>query len=424
LSHFICRVCQEVFRSPVQCKAGHTFCKICLLRCKDCPLCRGSIDLRPTVNRVAEESIEGFNVKCKRYNNDADNGGKCNWIGKLTQLENHYLKECCVECVACKIKVLRKDYKYHVNTCIVVCKHCNLNVLHKMLNNHDIYECLEKPVKCSNEGCLVSNIARKELQNHKLNDCLFQPIKCPFFTSGCGEGCDGFVLRNKFNEHITNTAAIVSSCKKTTELENKVLVLSTSKQNRSFVLKLINIANEEFFPKEEVLLKKWIELYNNNSLRNKQSIENLFKDIVVEKKRKLNNNEEKLQIANTIIFEFKIPKNFKKNDVFDAYSHTKVLHQEIKGHIFFDFIENSEFFGIYIYLENFNNEAKWRFTLLNFNGTKNVSKSSTKNWKDVLSDEATGCDEFIKFDDLINEKFLFEEYYVARIIAKIDLEIV
>jgi hypothetical protein len=133
-----------------------------------------------------------------------------------------------------------------------------------------------------------------------------------------------FVLRKNFYTHVTDninsTNAIISSCEKTVKLENKVLVLSSSPQSKIFVLKLLDLA-KQLDPTEEILLKEWIEMYNNDSTVNKLSIENLFKDIVVERKRKLNNNEEKLQISNTIIFEFKIPKNFIKNDVFDKKSH-------------------------------------------------------------------------------------------------------
>jgi hypothetical protein len=368
-------------------------------------------------------------VKCKSHNNNAENGGKCNWVGQLAELESHHLTNCFVDCASCKLPVLRKDFKHHVDVvCKKICEYCGLNVICKLINDHMDLDCPEKLINCSNVDCYIVNIARKDLQNHKLNDCLFQPLKCPLFTTYCGSDCDGFVLRKNFETHIfdntINThSAIISSRKKTAALENKILVLSTKTQNCVFVLKLLELA-EELTAREEVLLKKWIEIYNNDNLsNNKQSIENLFKDIVFKKKRKLN-NEENLKITNTIIYEFKIPKKFTKNDAFNAFSRVKVLHEEIKGYLRFKYFKNSETFGIYLYLENFKKEASWRFTFLNFNGTKNVSYFFTKNWKEIECDSGRGIKNFIKFDDFINENFLFEEIYVARIIAKIDLKIV
>jgi hypothetical protein len=368
-----------------------------------------------------------LNVRCINHNNNAASGGMCGWIGKCEELENHFLKGCFVNCSACKIDVLRKDYIHHIDVaCKTICKYCGLDIIFKMLNDHEDFDCLEKPIKCSNAACHLINIARKDLQNHKQNDCLFQPVKCPFFVSGCGKNCRGLILRKNFEAHITDntntSSAFISSSKKTVELENKFLVLSASPQSKVFVIKLLNLA-KEMHPIEEVLLKKWIELYNNNNSNNKQPIEIFFKDIVVEKKRKLN-NEEKLQISNTIIFEFKIPKNFTKNDDFLDYSHTKDFHEEIKGYVYCKYFKDSEFFGLYFCLENFNKNVTFQLTLLNFNDTKNKSRFSlTINWKEMKRGEGYGNRKFIKFDDFINENFLFEENYVASIIAKIDLEI-
>jgi hypothetical protein len=370
-------------------------------------------------------------VRCKYHDNHDSKTeiDKCGWIGKLSQLESHCLTECFVKCVACKIEVLRKDYEHHVDAaCNKTCKHCKEKVMRKRMKLHKQFDCAEKPVKCPNEGCLVFKDLRKKLQDHKLNDCLFEPLKCPFFMAGCGKNCNGFVLRKEFETHISNnsntTSAIISSSKKFVELENKFLVLSTKIENRVFVSKLLDKANE-FYPTEEILLKKWIEIYNNNNdsfSRNKQSIENLFNDIDVEKKRKLSNIAENKLIKNIIIYEFKIPKNFKKNGHFYKSSHEKILHEKINGYIHFQYFKDSKFFGVSIHLDNnFNNDIIFKITLLNFNGIKNVFQNFTKNWKEI---EGWGNIKFIKFDDLINEKFLFEENYVARIIAKIDLEIV
>jgi hypothetical protein len=245
-----------------------------------------------------------------------------------------------VKCAGCKFKVPSKDYKQHTEVvCKTSCKYCRLVVLFKMMKDLEDFDCLEKTVKCSNDACKVKKIARKDLEDHKLNDCLFQPIKCPFFITGCGYDCDGFVLRKEFHTHITDNAntsyAIISSSKKTVELENKVLVLSSSPQSKIFVSKLLDLA-KQLDPTEEILLKKWIEIYNKIDLDNKQPIENLFKNIIIDKKRKLN-IENKTQITNTIIFEFEIPKNFTKNDVFNEFSHSKILHQEIQGYINFEY---------------------------------------------------------------------------------------
>jgi hypothetical protein len=249
--------------------------------------------------------------------------------------------------------------------------------LFKSLEDHENFDCPEKLILCSNEGCLVFNDARKLLKNHKLNDCLFQPVKCPFFITGCGNNCNGFVLRNNFQTHIADSSntssAIISASKKTIELENKFLIFSTKARSKAFILKLLDIA-KELDPTEEILLKKWIELFNNNKSY-LQYVDNAFRNIIVEN---FINNGVTLKITNTIIFEFKIPKNFTENDDFESQSHKKVLHEEINGNIGLKYFKATSFFGVYLQLENFKKESSFNCTLFDFNGSEDVSMEFSK----------------------------------------------
>jgi hypothetical protein len=97
------------------------------------------------------------------------------------------------------------------------------------------------------------------------------------------------------------------------------------------------------------------------------------------------------------------------------------LYQEIQGYISFEYEKDSESFGIYLKLENFNKKVTCTFTLLNIKFTKNISDAFTIKWKEVNECSSFGFSQFIDFHDFINENYLYEDNYVARIIAKIDL---
>jgi hypothetical protein len=331
-----------------------------------------------------------------------------------------------VKCVACKLQVLRKDYEHHVNAaCSKACKLCKEEVIRKRMKLHKQYECLEFPVKCPNEGCLVFNGKRKLLQNHKLNDCLFQPIKCPFFLTGCEVDCNGFVLRKDFPNHVNDntiiTSAFISACKKTIEIENKFLLLATtSPQSKICVSKILDVA-KELDPTEEILLKKWVEFYNYYGTSNQQKIESFFEDVLFEKKRKLNNDFNKLGITN-ILYEFQIPKNITKKDHYSGYSPKKKLYENIYGSINFEHLVDSESFGVFLFLENYTREATFTFTLLNFSIYKNVSDTLTKSFNEVEVPQGSGAgfSNFIKFDDFKSKQSSNEENYIARFIVKID----
>lgn len=118
----ICDLCGVASRSSVLTECEHTFCKECYeYRVIDqghprCPFHQKDIDLDAVQTFVFTENDANSNpVRCLNVHNG------CGYLGPLSSLEDHYLKDCNfhkVTCISCKLPVLRMEMLDHIaNRC-------------------------------------------------------------------------------------------------------------------------------------------------------------------------------------------------------------------------------------------------------------------------------------------------------------------
>ena len=156
---WICPICQDVFESPVCCPCGHSFCRPCLetwlvkRRKYDCPTCRrdglsldeeeGPTNCHPCGNleriiakakvRCMDNSISTTKVRRRRLNNgeaapaqqDAPDGGDCDWTGMLSGWKKHCEDECPCSVIPCSVAgcshvCRRTDMQKHMVEAIAV----------------------------------------------------------------------------------------------------------------------------------------------------------------------------------------------------------------------------------------------------------------------------------------------------------------
>ena len=84
-----CSICTDILNDPVQCRAGHMFCRHCvsewLQNHASCPECRIKISIDSlSDSRLIRNLISEQQVRCKRkLDNEIHD---CEWIGQLNQL--------------------------------------------------------------------------------------------------------------------------------------------------------------------------------------------------------------------------------------------------------------------------------------------------------------------------------------------------
>ncbi|XP_031573200.1 RING finger protein 151-like [Actinia tenebrosa] len=162
--NFQCPICHEIFKEPMTCTAGHTFCGECIQRWLErnnrCPAdnthlnksslvpnltVKGIIDVldvycHPVGIENTELSPANKRIKLESSTSDEEN---CCWTGKLQELPTHR-KTCAFELVSCtfencKQQVKRKDLEKHKETCKykkVICMECSSCVVECKLQEH------------------------------------------------------------------------------------------------------------------------------------------------------------------------------------------------------------------------------------------------------------------------------------------------
>ena len=83
--YLLCIICENVLVEPKSCKAGHTFCDVCiskwLARNKTCPMDREQLAKEDLATvRIASAAISGLHVRCP--NNDGGGSGGGPPVGK------------------------------------------------------------------------------------------------------------------------------------------------------------------------------------------------------------------------------------------------------------------------------------------------------------------------------------------------------
>ena len=263
--HFICGLCAEVMKCPVQCPQGHTFCKSCFTTALEskgqCPIRCSEKRLEVSmlvVNRIVEDMIGELTVRCssrvdsinitnttiqplKKIRFSLEEG--CNWCGQYKNLSQHQ-KECLFinqRCpnFGCTIELNKKDLNSHLESCLyrqINCLLCNLS--YKFIETEEHEEsCLGKLIDCPN-NCHLS-FPKSELQNHLLV-CPNEMILCKYHTVGCLHRSK----RNEIGSHEQNlslhfsllTNLIVTQQNQITELTKQIKSRNTITTDMIFVI--------------------------------------------------------------------------------------------------------------------------------------------------------------------------------------------
>ena len=186
LEYLVCPICQEIFCDPVLTTCGHLFCEQCL-RSGACPVCRQHFtSIR---DQFHARRINSLRVKCSNA------GRGCEWLGELSQAEEHLTgggdDECSfadVDCVnKCGVKVLRRNIREHLDSeCPrrrYECPHCKATGQFKDVGSMShLTFCSFFPVACP-QKC-GGTVPRCHLQSH-YGVCPEGVVRCPYYHIGC-----------------------------------------------------------------------------------------------------------------------------------------------------------------------------------------------------------------------------------------------
>ena len=103
LDDYICPLCKGLFLNPIIDHCRHSFCKDCFQKYysikHQCPITKQNLNSGDYISiDVLSKSIEKKEMKCKNYFKG------CNWIGKISELNNHILNDCDLTEINCKCK--------------------------------------------------------------------------------------------------------------------------------------------------------------------------------------------------------------------------------------------------------------------------------------------------------------------------------
>jgi hypothetical protein len=196
--HLLCSICLDVLRNPVHCPSeGHPFCRGCihthLMMEKKCPLDRSPLveaDLVP--NKALKRLIDDSVVKCLSLigNNNESYLSACDWIGKVSELENHIsiCQHAYVKCpnYNCDSRIQRLSIKDHLLVChhgMIPCPWCGEAKSLSLLQSHvDVcpYHTSPCPNGCRNsdEDSEVTMIQSSYISLHR-QVCPEEIISCP-----------------------------------------------------------------------------------------------------------------------------------------------------------------------------------------------------------------------------------------------------
>ncbi|XP_078357981.1 TNF receptor-associated factor 2-like [Oculina patagonica] len=194
---YLCSLCSNLLKDPVQTGCGHVYCNSCIT---DLKRDDGSficlVDKTPFaaeqvfLDNFMKREVLSLVVACP---NTSDG---CVWKGEVRYIEKHLLscpaeRESCPN-YSCGQRVKRSDLQRHVEQeCLYrpqPCPFCGDTITAIVLKNHQAQDCKMYPVQC--RGCGKEGIPRGEMANHlsPINgDCEAVERNCAFQQIGCSE---------------------------------------------------------------------------------------------------------------------------------------------------------------------------------------------------------------------------------------------
>ena len=215
LGDLTCSICLEIFVEPMQCKQGHVFCKACIEKTleekEECPMDRSKL-LKADLSRalVVENLIGRTRVRCPHASQHTDGAEHCDWLGPVSERQEHLDDECrhtLVPCPhdGCEVSVQRRVVSEHAASCeqrVEACERCGEGGAVSQRAQHE-EECPMGTVVCPRAGCEASGV-RKETAEHEAV-CPMMQVECAFEVCGCTVGT---LLRKDVAAHERDALAV------------------------------------------------------------------------------------------------------------------------------------------------------------------------------------------------------------------------
>lgn len=236
---FICIICCNLFKDPVQCPNGHVYCRACLTQCaKDkqiCPL-RCKVDVHNlSKNLYVQSDIQGLQCHC-RYHFKWDRDYKVwqvdpNGCNSIVTLETRWKHEyqcphATLWCQYCATDHTRASLSEHEEKCKmrpISCPNCSTLVTAKDMEHHARVECSCQSVEC--EQC-HQQYTRGSKQLHFTNECPETEIACDYAPFGC----TAKVRRKNTTEHLRHAAIEHSAISVQTFMKQKRKIEALEKE--------------------------------------------------------------------------------------------------------------------------------------------------------------------------------------------------
>ena len=208
--NLMCCICLGTLQDPHQCQNGHNCCKSCIEiylqdGCKPCPMRCSCVffSINDLVkNRALAGLISNLVIRCP----SAELGGKCDWTGMVSTLQNHedtcpYTMVTC-SCEGCVELFPRKDIEHHeLHTCVhrkAPCVWCHVPMTLDRLTFHQCDdELIPCPHECNDSLGNVTHCTRRTMWRHLQFHCQEAITSCSF----SGLGCDAKLPRKEMLHH-------------------------------------------------------------------------------------------------------------------------------------------------------------------------------------------------------------------------------
>ncbi|MGL4947771.1 MAG: hypothetical protein ACRC42_00045, partial [Mycoplasma sp.] len=297
---YICPLCKGVLYNPLADSCQHIFCQSCYetflssnkketvneesegdwTRKKEnnkgifcCPITFNDILAYPSKIPLVDSIWSKQNILCKNRNNN------CNWIGHLSQLQEHtniYCNRQVIQCTlkGCNVLIYREDLPQHLGWCdyrIVNCSDCLITLPFINVKPHQEI-CPKFKLQCPQECSLT--IERELMEEHIKNTCSNTWINCPFKKYGCNVE----LLKKDWDNYLNQNT-------------NKHWILLSQKLDENELQHRKQIQNlEKIWEEEKIWNANWIKNSKHSLPSKSASISN--KDLLANKRQRFEEFDE------------------------------------------------------------------------------------------------------------------------------------
>ena len=305
-----CQQCNFIPLAPIV-LTDYSLSKVSVL-CRDCYLKSSSIKRNININNINKQYslflkslIVKKKVKCLNYNLG------CNFIGELSNLEEHLNEQCLYQKIKCSNKecneiLKRKELNYHLINCKfsnniikIKCNNCNKEFNFENISEH-YNSCSESMIECD-IGC-GKIIKRKELEEHKTNICPKKLIKCKYWNKGCKK----LIERKNIGDHYLlekKNHLILEQIDNLNKCDNIYIG-----ENFNFFSNLNDDTDENPFSKEKDKGKEELNFNKKNEKENHFFVLNSKKDGID------NDKEKEKEVLYNLMFKKNNHENNEEND--------------------------------------------------------------------------------------------------------------